>query len=544
MNTVEWSECARWLVSGSDDLCAQVYTSEGALAARLRTGHRRNVFCAMFLPGSSAARLATTAADGQVRLVDVERAAMPWQRPRAPGAPAPPPPQQQSPASVQLFAGRGSGMGMKLAWLPAASAHCFLSTHEDGLVRLFDTRAPVGEAAAPPPVVVDLSSKGAASDLCFEPGGAYRFALGCADPFVRLYDLRMMSSSSGGDAPAGSAALAAQLAPASLLRAAAAAPRGRLARRLDGVSGLAWGARGRLYASYRGADVYCLDTHAAKPSSLTLLEPTDAERLAANADAAVEPPTLAGAVGRYRGRRNERTFLKGLALVADGAYVAAGGDCGSLHLWHAASGALAARVRCDGSVLNAVAPHPHGLPVLAVSGIDDDVKLVAPGDERAHAWRAPRTPAEHEAAVEAMRRDADSVSDAEDIDGPGGGGHVAFGQAELEELLLADGATAQELLARIRDLVAAHAAAGGEFDDDDESGDESDGDEEGSSEDDEEGSGEEGSEGDAPASSSEEEEAGASGATPRRRTRSEARVGDAALDGMAPERSPRQRRDS
>ena len=541
MNTVEWSECARWLVSGSDDLCAQVYTGDGALAARLRTGHRRNVFCAMFLPGSSAARLATTAADGQVRLVNVERAAMPWQRARAPGTPAPPPPQQQTPASVQLFAGRGSGMGMKLAFLPAATAHCFLSTHEDGLVRLFDTRAPVGEAAAPPPVVVDLSSKGAASDVCFEPGGAYRFAVGCADPFVRLYDLRMVSSSSGGNAPAGSAALAAQLAPASLLRAAAAAPRGRFARRLDGVSGLAWGARpGRLYASYRGADVYCLETHAAKPSSLTLLAPAD-DSAAADAEA----PTLAGAVGRYRGRRNERTFLKGLALVADGAYVAAGGDCGSLHLWHAASGALAARVRCDGSVLNAVAPHPHGLPVLAVSGIDDDVKMVAPGDERAHAWRAPRTPAEHEATAEAMRRDADSVSDTEEDNdgGPGGGGgHVAFGQAELEELLLADGATAQELLARIRDLVAAHAAAGGDFDDDesdDESG-EGDDDEEGSSEDGEEGSDEE--EGDAPSSSEEEEEAGA-GATPRRRTRSEARVGDAALDGMAPERSPRQRRD-
>jgi hypothetical protein len=256
---------------------------------------------------------------------------------------------------------------MKLTFLPSTPS-VFLSTHADGRVRLFDLRAPRSATSATDGVLVQLPrASGSASDLAFDPASPHTFALGSNDPVVRLFDVRAL----GGEVADASAAqpLAELLPPPveAALRAGGAA-----ARALDGVSGLAWAPRSLLAASYRGADVYTLDCSRLADS-------------AARASACQQPPD-ARFERRFSGRRNVRTFLKGVAFLARGAYLAVGGDCGCVYVWHTASGALAARLEADAQVLNCVAPHPDGLPLMAVSGIDSDVKVMAP------AWPPPRAP--------------------------------------------------------------------------------------------------------------------------------------------------------
>jgi hypothetical protein len=403
-------------------------------------------------------------------------------------------------------------------------------------------------------VLVALGRAGAASDLVFDPQQPHRFALGSEDACVRIYDLRMAGTrGAGGAAVPGAAALAAALVPPRLQRRLA---RGT-ARGLDGVSGLAWGAAGALVASYRGDDVYMLDAG----------EPAIAAAAAGAAGA--QQGSGARVLARYRGRRNVTTFLKGVALLCDGAYVAAGGDCGHVFVWHARSGALAARVAADNDVVNAVAPHPHGLPLLAVSGIDSDAKIVAPGDGRKHAWQLPRRRPGDAAAAAAAASEASSEEEAEDeaeeeeeedaatlelyarlrriaafaqrVE-PGGGGGGGADEAEAE---------AQRLWARLMrrfGMGEDDDEDGGEEEEEDDGGSGSGGsDEDEEGDDDEEADERSSDDGDA-ADASQPEAAAAAEAAPsaagRRRTRSEPGAPGEAVDGVVAERSPRQRRDA
>ena len=365
VNTCEWSGDGTTLATGSDDLQVHLYSSSGAKVGALATGHRNNVFHALWFPHRTDA-LVTTAADGEVRLLNVANggAAAPTQRGRGSGSAA---------HSELLFARRSSGFGMKLAFLPECP-FAFLSTHQDGRVRLFDIRearspVPAGraargsDAASDDRIVVNLGpDSGGASDLAFQPCGTHmQFALGCDDPKLRLFDLRALSDR--GITPH------ATLVPESLIHRDVYT---------EGISGLAWAPHGRhVVVSYRGADVFLL--------------PVDKERSSdAAAPASEEETTAVAAVRRFRGRSNVRTFLKSVAFLCDGAFVTCGGDCGHVFVWHTRTGQLASRIRADDQVLNCVAPHPHGLPLMAVSGIDDDPKLVSPGTQRdADCWPRP-----------------------------------------------------------------------------------------------------------------------------------------------------------
>ena len=92
-------------------------------------------------------------------------------------------------------------------------------------------------------------------------------------------------------------------------------------------------------------------------------------------------PTLTVPLATFSGRQNDETFAKEVCFLHDDRYVATGGDCGRVYVWGTASGRLVYRDRGDGSIVNVVCPHPS-LPLLAVSGIDDDVKLFGLGDSR------------------------------------------------------------------------------------------------------------------------------------------------------------------
>ena len=406
VNTCEWSGDGTTLATGSDDLHVNLYgASTGALVGTLASGHRNNIFAALFLPHRTDA-LVTTAADGEVRLLHVARggSAAPAQRGRGSG-----------PAhSELLFARRSSGFGMKLAFLPACP-FAFLSTHQDGRVRLFDIR----EARAPVPaspaarqrdasddrIVVSLGPDcGGASDVAFQPGGTHtQFALGCDDHMLRLFDLRALSDR--GISPH------AVLVPESLVDREAYT---------EGISGLAWAPHGRHVAvSYRGADVFLLDVDKARPACEAVGHARHAAAAASGYDG-VEARAVP-AVRRFRGRSNVRTFLKSVAFLCDGAFVTCGGDCGHVFVWHTRTGQLAARLRADDQVLNCVAPHPHDLPLMAVSGIDDDPKLVSTGTLRdAASWPRPPDRAAGDAMEGGDGGGSASRSDGEDDGSPDG----------------------------------------------------------------------------------------------------------------------------
>ncbi|KXS19613.1 WD40 repeat-like protein [Gonapodya prolifera JEL478] len=87
-------------------------------------------------------------------------------------------------------------------------------------------------------------------------------------------------------------------------------------------------------------------------------------------------------VRRFGGHKNERTMIKEATTV--GGYVMSGADDGKLYVWRRGSPIPAFTIPSDRHVLNCVLPHPT-LPVIALSGIDNTIKIAAPGEKRAGA---------------------------------------------------------------------------------------------------------------------------------------------------------------
>ena len=286
VNTVAWSEDASLLLSGSDDLCVCVWsvgTSFPCLGT-VYTGHNHNIFSAEFVPGTRGGRCVTTAGDGDVRVVDLIRG---FQSARGRGDPRDRP-GERSPfrtrrfgfdddnaaddgAARSLFAGRptdpneiGDVMGMKVRFVPGAP-DVLLATHQDGRVRRFDLRlAP----RATGDVVVDLSVQGGCSDLAFDPSSPSLFALGCDDPFVRVFDVRHLAETARDVSAARRARSPSEREHADLIPVVAKYSPGKShgfnsrSLRFDGVSGLAYGKRGELAVTYRGEHLYVIDQRA------------------------------------------------------------------------------------------------------------------------------------------------------------------------------------------------------------------------------------------------------------------------------------------
>jgi len=80
-------------------------------------------------------------------------------------------------------------------------------------------------------------------------------------------------------------------------------------------------------------------------------------------------------------------------------FVASGSDCGSIFIWETGTGTLVNILEeADNYVLNAIAPHPSGAPVLASSGIEHVVKLWSPD------WSSPRFERESERVAAILAR--------------------------------------------------------------------------------------------------------------------------------------------
>ena len=100
-------------------------------------------------------------------------------------------------------------------------------------------------------------------------------------------------------------------------------------------------------------------------------------------------PEGAEARRQYQGHRNSAT-VKGVNFYGpDSQFVISGSDCGNIFIWDKESEAIVKLMHGDeAGVVNVLEPHPS-LPVLATSGLDDEVKMWMSvqnyGDE-AEAW--------------------------------------------------------------------------------------------------------------------------------------------------------------
>ena len=341
VNTLSFNEDGTLLISGSDDcrLCIwRCWGEEARLLSAVSTGHRRNIFCARFRPGSGDSVAATCALDRQVRLVDLGRG-----------------------GHSTLLTTFGQ-FASKLEFLPSAPG-AFVTAGQDGCVTLFDVRENGrGRGTA----LVDLSNVGGCTTLAFDPtAGGHIFAVGCDDPLMRLYDIRFLAA--GGKfgrlvgapeadergSPCRSTAPLMAFVPPQMRPAASSSHRRH--RMADGPSGLAYSSTGQLLVNMRGAEIYLFDTQRGASDTLEAdpawapppppghssnsgsdAEPEQEQEQeqagAAGLFGAPELPLCTSVVREYHGRVNEETFAKEACFVHHDNYVASGGDCGRLFL--------------------------------------------------------------------------------------------------------------------------------------------------------------------------------------------------------------------
>jgi len=399
VNCVSWNEDASLLISGSDDMtvCVWGLGAKMPLKGSVFTGHTHNVFASEFVPQTNSAYCVTTSADGDVRLVDLERG---FQGPepahygyRLRGANRP-----NCDYSRSLWHGNGAGMGFGITFVPN-EPNTFLTAHQDGRIRLFDLRQSHGGFEGNShETIVDLTACGPTSEIVFDPTAPTTFAACSDDPHVRVFDLRHVKSNrrevtrecplppSLGTSPTGRPMFVRSPRPSMshniptvMMISPLELSRGVRSMEFEGISGLAYSKTGELAISCKGDDVYLLDTRRAAASL------NSEDRIFKS----FSVPITHVPAKRYVGRKNVKTFLKGVAFMCDDEYVTTGGDDGNLFVWNKETCELVCKMQADSQVVNTVLPHPH-LPTIVCCGIDNHVRVFEAGDGGVHLGTPPK----------------------------------------------------------------------------------------------------------------------------------------------------------
>lgn len=179
VNALDWSSDGEILLSGSDDCRIKLWNAESGKAMHtFDSGHTSSIYVSKFLPNTGNAQIITSAADRQIRLVDLERSAI---------------------KPYTFHHG-------KVKALVALDPCLFISGSDDGTVRHYDTRERSDTNSTNS--LLGMRSGDVLADQKFErtPRGRAKvginavavdsmrphlFVTGSSDPMVRLYDRRM-----------------------------------------------------------------------------------------------------------------------------------------------------------------------------------------------------------------------------------------------------------------------------------------------------------------------------------------------------------------
>eukprot|EP00899_Mesostigma_viride_P026508 jgi/Mesvir1/7041/Mv26570-RA.1 len=182
VNHLSFNHNGNLLVSGSDDTTVCIWdVQRRKLQASYETGHSANIFCTRFLPGTNDTAVATCAGDGEVRVSYLD-------------------------ASRPMFVCRCHYGRVKKLVVEPGNPHLVISAAEDCTVRSIDLRAPhascnasawrEGEGAN---VLVDLRpgpTRVRINSLSLSRGNPHHLVVAGGDPFVRVYDRRMLTAAS------------------------------------------------------------------------------------------------------------------------------------------------------------------------------------------------------------------------------------------------------------------------------------------------------------------------------------------------------------
>lgn len=172
VNCLQWSSDGRRLASGSDDTTVLIWDPfRHRLLTMVHTPHIGNIFSVKFL-GSDDSLIATGAGDCRVIVQSVE--------------------QGVSHQTPHLDCGCHVGRVKRLATSPDEPL-LFWSASEDGLVIQYDMREP-HECISKSKVFIDLSYTSEVKCIAVNPVRPYLIAIGANDCFIRLFDRRMVKT--------------------------------------------------------------------------------------------------------------------------------------------------------------------------------------------------------------------------------------------------------------------------------------------------------------------------------------------------------------
>uniref|UniRef100_A0A2L2YFC7 WD and tetratricopeptide repeats protein 1 n=1 Tax=Parasteatoda tepidariorum TaxID=114398 RepID=A0A2L2YFC7_PARTP len=172
VNCLEWNDSGNLLASGSDDL--QIILWEPFTRKKLlniQSGHHGNIFSLKFLPHSNDQRIISGAADFRIRIYDIQ--------------------SKETVMNCSCHWGR-----VKRLAATSNVPHMFWSAAEDGMIMQFDLRESHQCSNICKNVLVNLvyhvGRNAEAKCLAVNPLRPELLAVGANDPYVRLYDRRMI----------------------------------------------------------------------------------------------------------------------------------------------------------------------------------------------------------------------------------------------------------------------------------------------------------------------------------------------------------------
>lgn len=176
VNCLEWNEAGTILASGSDDLHVILWNPfRHKVISRVRTGHNGNIFSVKFLPHSDDSLIVSGAADHRINVHDLNRK-----------------------ETTHVFSYH-LGRVKRIATAPNIP-YIFWSAAEDGTIMQFDLRCTSTNTTTPNNILINLNAHmgqyAEAKCLAINPLRPEMLAVGANDPYVRLYDRRMLSCSS------------------------------------------------------------------------------------------------------------------------------------------------------------------------------------------------------------------------------------------------------------------------------------------------------------------------------------------------------------
>lgn len=176
VNCLEWNSCGSVLASGSDDVSIILWDPfKHKLLTKYKTGHQGNIFSVKFLPESNDSLLVSGAADSKIQVHDINRS-----------------------ETTHVFS-HHTGRVKRIATAKNVP-FMFWSAAEDGSVMQYDLRMSEPSNSNPKNVLINLNAHlgqhAEAKCIAINPCRSDQLAVGANDPFIRLYDRRMLTCKS------------------------------------------------------------------------------------------------------------------------------------------------------------------------------------------------------------------------------------------------------------------------------------------------------------------------------------------------------------